>query len=89
MSWSINFTGNRKAIENAIEATSSELSGESKSEFDLAKPHLLGLLSLNYNQKNEMIICVSANGHTYRFNDEQYVSNCNVSISPFNSNFVQ
>lgn len=80
MSWSINLIGNPDNIVKALEAQSPKLTGNSKTEYDAALPHLVGLVQQNFNKSAPPIIKLSANGHGYSVNDEAQYNNCNVSI---------
>ena len=66
MSWSVSFTGRPEKVAEAIEAESAKLSGQSKVEYDAAKPHLAALVRQNFAREgsgyNEPLIEVSAHG---------------------------
>src|SRR6478752_5471343 len=49
MSWSVYFIGTPAAIVTALHKESNRLTGDSKEEFDKAKPHLIALVESNFN----------------------------------------
>lgn len=71
MSWSVNFIGSIDNIKAAVEAESQRLTGQSKQEFDEAKPHIIGLLDQNVTQTP--MYNLSANGHG-TWNGKEYVN---------------
>ena len=48
MSWSVSIIGKPDAVIGELERESTRLSGQSKVEFDAAKPHLIGLVRENF-----------------------------------------
>ncbi len=81
MSWSVDYTGTPKAVAAAIEghADKNKLSGDSLTEFNAAKPSLIGLVALNFNDSYPSAIRVIASGHAYKADGKGY-SNCFVRI---------
>lgn len=65
MSWSNRWIGKRSGIKAAMARYSGTLSGQSKAEFELARPHLEALLDMNTNNQGDPIISLDANGHAY------------------------
>lgn len=79
MSWSISFIGTPENLVKAMEAYSEKLDVSSKEEYDAALPHLVGLVNQIYNEENNLMVRVTANGHAY-FRGEKKYSYCNVNI---------
>lgn len=52
MSWSIALIGKPENVVKALHQESEKLSGQSKIEFDDAKPHLIGLVEQNFNSNH-------------------------------------
>lgn len=75
MSWSVNYIGKPEKIAEALEQQSEKLTGQSKTEFDAALPHLCALVKQNFNKAGDYIVQLDANGHGY-----DGFNNCNVSI---------
>jgi hypothetical protein len=64
MSFSFSKIGTAKQLAEAIDRQSEQLTGDSKSEFDEAAPHLKGLLALNCGEHNEnSAMHLEASGH--------------------------
>lgn len=66
MSWNVTFIGNPERIINALDKESEKLNDQSKEEFDAAKPHLIWLLSRNFNKGEgslEPTLMLSASGY--------------------------
>ena len=80
MSWSFNVAGTPEGIIKAMDGESLRLTGESRIEFDAAKPHLIGLLRLNVAAPTPAIR-LTASGHAYKQSDGTVsYSNCSVRI---------
>lgn len=79
MSWSITFIGKPENIARALEENSAKLNGQSKTEYDAALPHLLGLVKENFAQTSPTLK-VTASGSGYSTNGEQVQRNCSVTI---------
>lgn len=66
MSWSFSAIGTADKIAEAIEAQSAQLSGQSKFEFDDAKPHLVALVRQNFDKRSpqspQVLIKIEASG---------------------------
>lgn len=78
MSWSIMFIGKPENVAVALEQESEKMSGQSKVEYDSAKPYLIGLVQENFGNVSQFIK-ISANGHGFNDKVSPY-RNCNVSI---------
>jgi predicted ATPase len=63
MSWSINFIGSPENVSKALELNSANLTGQSKSEYDAALPHLKALVEQNVNNNYPITVRIDANGH--------------------------
>jgi hypothetical protein len=72
MSWSNTWIGRRAGIKAAMARYSNTLTGNSKEEFEQARPHLEGLLDLNFNEKSDQVVQLDANGHAYRSDGNSY-----------------
>lgn len=48
MSWSVSFFGKPEAVAKALEDAGAGLTGQSRIEFDAAKPHLVALVLNNF-----------------------------------------
>ena len=62
MSWSVRLIGTPEKVAEALDKESEKLGGQSKQEFDDAKPHLQELVKQNVGSAS-MLIDLSANGH--------------------------
>jgi hypothetical protein len=87
MSWSFSAIGTPDKIAEALEAESGKLSGESKREFDDAKPHLIGLLRQNlvvegHGYANPALVNFSASGSGSTRNGVDVQRQCSVKIEP-------
>jgi hypothetical protein len=80
MSWSAYFIGNPDKIVKALEDQSATLTGPSKTEYDAALPHLIGLVQQNMNKTQPPVLKLAASGHGYFVNDEPQYTTCNASI---------
>lgn len=83
MSWSFNAAGKPADLVAALRAESERLTGNSKSEFDEALPHLIGLIELNSCEHPDQRIDLEANGHAVFADGKKSSSNCSVNISSF------
>lgn len=79
MSWSVNLVGTPFGISKELDLISEKLDGQSKKEFDEAKPHLQGLLNQMVNQN----VRLNANGHATFTNDEKTYGNISVVLESF------
>lgn len=61
MSWAVAFIGTPEKVAEALELHSNNISGESKVEYDEAKPHLIGLVKQNFGYN--YMVKVNASGH--------------------------
>jgi hypothetical protein len=83
MSWSFSAIGTPDKIAEAIEAESEKLAGQSKLEFDEAKPHLVGLVKQNFAKDpgySPPVMNFSASGSGSARGDEQIHRSCSVKI---------
>ena len=88
MSWSISVIGTPENVIKYIEKESGRLTGDSKEEFDAAKPNIISLINMNYNTSYpQMAIEVTANGHRYT-SDYQKYGTCSISIKQAGSVLV-
>jgi hypothetical protein len=91
MSWSLMFIGNPENIVKALEEHSEKLNGASKTEFDSALPHIVGIVQQNFNKAEggtAPVLKVSASGHGYFSNEGPVNSSCQVSIESFYATLV-
>lgn len=66
MSWSVTFIGKTDNIVKALEEQSTKFEGQSKTEFDAALPHLIGLVKQNYVINGDSpVLHLTASGHGY------------------------
>ena len=63
MSWSVNYIGSPENVSAALDKHSSEITGQSKAEYDAALPHIKALVEQNTNANHPIAIKVDANGH--------------------------
>jgi len=91
MSWSFHKIGTPANLAAALEAESELLSGDSKIEFDRAKPLLRGLLELNRGD-NAPVMRLNAAGHaTWRYpqpHREAASSTCFVTLASMDGQLV-
>ena len=88
MSWSFNAVGKAEDFPKALDAESERLTGQSKEEFDAAKPHLLGLIALNSDASQSRVLDVRAGGHAVKTDGKTTSSSCRVEIKPFDSRLL-
>lgn len=79
MSWSTNLIGTADKVNAELNAYSETLTGQSKEEFEEAKPHIQGLIALNVNQASQ-VIKLTAAGHATFENGVKKYGNCSVAI---------
>lgn len=65
MSWSNSWVGRRAGIKAAMARFSNQLTGNSRDEFETARPHLEALVDLNMNTDGDPVLIIDANGHAY------------------------
>lgn len=63
MSWSVYLIGSPENVSKALDTNSTNLSGQSKAEFDAALPHIKALVEQNVNKNYPIAIKLNANGH--------------------------
>ncbi len=89
MSWNFDAVGTPEAIVAEIDKHGEGYTGYSKEEFDLARPHLKGLIALNSHVGAPVVLEVHAAGHASRAADGQTTySNCSVSIKGLGAKLV-
>lgn len=82
MSWSVTIIGNPDRVVEQLSAYSEQLSGQSKIEYDEARPHLQALVIQNVGEN--IIVNLSASGHaTFDSESKKTNGNCCVSLSAF------
>ena len=88
MSWSFSCLGKPSKVAEAIDKHSETLNGQSKVEFDDAKPHLMALVNENFAKQgtgySEPTIDFEASGSgSFDVTKQEHVQrNCTVSIKP-------
>jgi len=83
MSWSFSHKGKPAEITAALETYGGGLSGQSKIEFDEARPHLAGLVNQNLENRPDReppTLAVSAYGSGSAQGDQQLERSCTVKI---------
>jgi hypothetical protein len=87
MSWSVSFIGKPEKVAEALEKHSASLTGQSKIEFDEAKPHLVALVNNNFNKRAgeqgggvEPFIQLDASGSGCAQRDEQVQRQVSVTL---------
>ncbi len=82
MSWSVSFIGKPHAVREELAKTSLTLSGQSKTEYDAALPHMQALVALNEPSAGttDDAIELIANGHSTLQNDVRTYGSVNVSL---------
>lgn len=93
MSWSVSLIGSAKAVAKALDAYGETQGGQSKVEFDEAKPHLQGLALANIGNG---VLHLMANGHaTFSatpsladFGQVKTYGTCNVTIATLSGKIV-
>lgn len=65
MSWSVNYLGKASLVAKALDDESAKMSGQSKVEFDDAKPHLIALVIQNFTEDGhpDALVRLNASGH--------------------------
>lgn len=95
MSWSVLLIGTPANIAKALEDESAKLDGQSKIEFDAAKPHLAALVLENFANAEPYItplVQLEAGGHGYATgtpdNTQQVYRTIQVKITPLYGRLV-
>lgn len=83
MSWSVGIIGKPELVAQELDKYSETLTGQSKTEFDEAKPHLQSLMRLNVG--GETLVKLTASGHASFAEGVKTYGNCNVIVEPFYS----
>ena len=78
MSFSITVVGKPDAVKRRLQAHSTELSGQSKEEFDAVLPSLETVLNQNVGNG---VVRLDANGHASFTNGAKTYGQCSVSVS--------
>jgi hypothetical protein len=84
MSWSFNKEGTPDEIVEALERDSASLSGQSKAEFDDAKPSLIALVQQNFNHReggSPPKLQLSANGSGSSVDGKELDRSCTVRLT--------
>jgi hypothetical protein len=87
MSWSIHLVGTPEGVRNALDAESERLSGDSKEEFDAAKPHLQALVALNLGDVPPAIR-IEASGHASRKDGKVIYGTCRANVENLGARLV-
>lgn len=86
MSWSVQLIGKPEAVAAELDKVSESLSGQSRVEFDAAKPHLQGLVRQNFAKENTQFVAplvrLNASGSGTAYGDEQTQRTCMVTVEP-------
>ena len=84
MSWSVNLIGKPANVVAALEATGKGWEGQTKVEFDAARPALVALVKQNFAKEGsgyvEPVLHFAASGSGYSANGEQLHRNCTVTL---------
>jgi hypothetical protein len=79
MSWSVQFIGKPENVVAALDKHSESLTGQSKQEFDEAKPALATIVQQNVGGP---LVHVEANGHATFSDGTKTFASCSVKVSP-------
>lgn len=85
MSWSCQFIGRPDAVKRALEKHAAQLTGQSKTEFDAARTHLVGLIDQCVGET--LVIKLVASGHAQFEAGNKTFSTCACDLQQF-SGFV-
>lgn len=90
MSWSVTFIGKPANIVAALQKQSEQLTGQSKTEYDAALPHLVGLVQANHHVEEQYtpVLQLQANGHAYVKDEVTQYSNCQVQLTVISGTLV-
>ena len=82
MSWSIYLVGTPDGIARELESHSDGLKGDSLTEYNEVKPHLLALVKMNVFGVSSQVLHLQASGSAVTdANGVKTYSNCNVSLN--------
>jgi len=84
MSWSISMIGTPAGVVDGLKRNSDLLCGQSREEYDAAKPHLIGLVEQVVGQKVKLNACGSAAFH----DGVKKHGSCSVSLDAFYGDFL-
>lgn len=84
MSWSVRFIGTPEKVVEALDKFGDTLSGQSKEEFDEAKPALVTLVNGNVGP----MVDLNASGHASFAAGKKVSGNTSVVLSPVYGSFV-
>jgi hypothetical protein len=92
MGWNISLIGKPEKVAQALRDLQ-RMTGDSKTEFDEALPHLLGLVNLNYRNEEgarmgALTIHLDASGHGFKRDGRGVHSNCNVQLKQLPATLV-
>lgn len=88
MSWSFRAIGTPENLSRALDAEAEKLDGDSRAEFEAAKPHLQGLLAMNVNPQGPCTLQLEASGHAYKKDGQVTYSTCLVAIANLGAQLV-
>lgn len=81
MSWSISGIGKVEALKRLLQKNSEQLTGQSKTEFDEARPHIEALLDQNVNGAYPAFAMkLEANGHGSFEGGKKTYGSCQVTL---------
>jgi len=87
MSWSMNCIGTAAAIKAELARQSAQLTGQSKVEFDEAKPAIETILSQNVGQ-GPALLSFEGNGHANFTDGVRTYGTCSIKVTPLSSRLV-
>jgi hypothetical protein len=86
VSWSVSAAGTPAEVADKLEAYGAQLTGQSKLEFDEARPHLAALVGQNFHdatgEARPPRVQLTAHGSGYAAGDRQVSRSCAVQIGP-------
>ena len=90
MSWTISVVGKPEKIAEFLDQESERQTGQSKIEFDDAKPHLQALLRQTFAESVDLLpfVKLAANGSGSTIDGKQIRRSCTVSIESFYTKLV-
>lgn len=82
MSWSVNYIGQPEAVVSALEQEGTKWDGQSKTEFEAARPILTALVKENFSQQpnDGLTLHLEASGHGYVDNGQQMNRSLSVNL---------
>jgi len=88
MSWSVSIIGTPAKMCEKLDEYGNSLTGQSKAEFDEAKPHLQSLIKQNVGGVGGNLLRLNASGHATFKNGEKEFGNLAVSIEQLYATFA-